>query len=274
MAPSQEYNATLAKRLDISARQTIFRIKPDQPVPFVAGQFTVLGLKHSAPRVPEADPEEDADPAKADRLIRRAYSISSGSHEQDFLEFYLALVSDGKLTPRLFQLREGDRLFVGAKATGVFTLDRVPPGQKILLVGTGTGLAPYISMVRTLALGVGCPAVPLAILHGAAHSWDLGYRPELEMISKKCSNFQYAPIISRPEDEAVEWRGRTGRLTQWLTREALTKLCGFAPTPGETHIFLCGNPGLVEEALATFQGWGFDPGTRQEAGNLHVEKYW
>ncbi|MBF0135767.1 MAG: ferredoxin--NADP reductase [Magnetococcus sp. DMHC-1] len=265
-------NATLIQRLDISPRLIILRIRPDFPISFVPGQFTVLGLRQAAPRVADADPET-VPPEKADRLIRRAYSISSGSHETDYLEFYIALVTGGQLTPRLFALKTGDRLFVGPKATGMFTLDRVPPGQNILLVATGTGLAPYLSMVRTLAMATRCPAMPLAILHGASHSWDLGYRADLEALSQKCPTVRYAPVVSRPQEE-TGWQGRTGRLTEWFTPERLQEISGFAPDPAHTHIFLCGHPDLVEDGMQTFQAWGFDPGSRKEPGNLHVEKYW
>ncbi|MBF0322830.1 MAG: ferredoxin--NADP reductase, partial [Magnetococcales bacterium] len=194
-------NATLIQRLEITPRLIILRIRPDEPVPFISGQFTVLGLRYAAPRVADADPET-FDPEKGERLIRRAYSISSGCHETDYLEFYISLVTGGQLTPRLFALKTGDRLFVGTKATGMFTLDRVPAGQNILMVATGTGLAPYLSMVRTLGMAHQCPATSLAILHGASHSWDLGYRTDLELLSQKCPSVRYAPIISRPQGES------------------------------------------------------------------------
>ncbi|MBF0425299.1 MAG: ferredoxin--NADP reductase [Magnetococcales bacterium] len=265
-------NATLIGRHDISPRLTILRVRPDVPVPFVAGQFTVLGLRHAAARVPEADPEE-VPPEKADRLIRRAYSISSGSHETTYLEFYIALVTGGQLTPRLFALKTGDRLFVGPKATGLFTLDRVPAGQNILLIATGTGLAPYLSMVRTLATASQCPATSLAILHGASHSWDLGYRADLELLGRKCPTLRYVPIVSRPQDE-TDWNGRCGRLTEWLTPDRLQEVSGFPIDPARTHVFLCGHPNLVEDGQRIFQERGFDPGSRKEPGNLHVEKYW
>ncbi|MBF0154460.1 MAG: ferredoxin--NADP reductase [Magnetococcales bacterium] len=265
-------NATLIHRLEISPRLTVFRVRPDEPVLFTPGQFTVLGLTYASPRVPEAD-AEPVPPEKANRLIRRAYSISSGSHETDYLEFYISLVTGGQLTPRLFALKTGDRLFVGPKATGMFTLDRVPAGQHILMVATGTGLAPYLSMVRTLAVNTQCPASSLAILHGASHSWDLGYRTDLELLSQKCPTIRYTPVVSRPHDES-NWQGRTGRLTEWLTRERLQEISGFPIDPARTHIFLCGHPHLVEDGTRIFQECGFDPGSRKEPGNLHMEKYW
>jgi ferredoxin--NADP+ reductase len=106
-----------------------------------------LGLKASAPRVAGTDDDPEGDPTSAggDTLIRRAYSIASSSRADEFLEFYLTLVTSGELTPRLFHLQANDRVYVGPKAVGVFTLDRTPGDRHVLLVGTGTGLAPYVS---------------------------------------------------------------------------------------------------------------------------------
>ncbi len=272
-AAKQAYNATVIQRIDVTPRLIILQVRPDRSeISFKAGQFIVLGLKRSAPRVPEADPEE-VPPEKMERLVRRSYSISSSSRERDYLEFYISMVSSGELTPRLFHLQAGDRLFLGPEAKGVFTLDRVPEGKNILLVGTGTGLAPYVSMMRTQALGLSCPVRRMAVLHGASYSWDLGYRGELESLDRHCKTFRYLPIITRPQQDR-DWQGRTGRLNDWVDRPELADLCGFPLDPGQTHIFLCGHPLMVEESARLLTGKGFDAGTRKEPGNLHLEKYW
>ncbi|HIJ83000.1 MAG: oxidoreductase FAD/NAD(P)-binding domain protein [Magnetococcales bacterium] len=266
------YNATLIERVDVAPRLAIFRVRPDGDFQFKAGQFNVLGLTYGSPRLLDADPEE-WDQGQAERLIRRAYSISSGSQEREFVEFYISLLGSGQLTPRLFCLKAGDRLFLGTKAVGVFTLDRVPPGKNLLLVGTGTGLAPYMSMVRTLALGQGCPARPMAVLHGARYSWDLGYRAELESLDRACEGFSYVPVVSNPRND-LSWNGLTGRLDNFLELPGIERRVGFTLNPDSCHVFLCGNPGMVENATSILRGRGFDPGSHKEPGNLHVEKYW
>ena len=114
MANPPEYNATLIQRTQVSPRMAIFRVRPDErEVDFTAGQFIVLGMKYKEGRLPEADPEEPIPEEKHERLIRRAYSISSSSENRDYLEFYISLVTSGQLTPRLFNLEEGGRLFLG-----------------------------------------------------------------------------------------------------------------------------------------------------------------
>ncbi|MEG3641286.1 ferredoxin--NADP reductase [Magnetococcus sp. PR-3] len=274
MVTANAYNATVVERLNITPNLMIVRVKPDlSSFAYKAGQFAVLGLKREALRIPESDPEEVPE-EKAQRLVRRAYSISSGSHE-DYLEFYISLVQSGELTPRLFALQEGDRLFLGKSASGFFTLDRVPPGQNILMISTGTGLAPYISMVRTMALGIGCPVTPIAVVHGASYSWDLGYRTELEGLTRQCDHFRYVPVVSRPQDDK-DWAGRTGRLNEWVeNKKALEEACGFPLDPAHTHIFLCGNPGMVEfSEQYLVDNHGYDAGSKKDPGNLHAEKYW
>lgn len=268
------YNATLVERVDIGPRQAVFRVKPDGALPeFKAGQFMVLGLTWAEPRVQEATPEEEPEPDKANRLIRRAYSIASGAHDHEVLEFYISMVSSGILTPRLFHLKPGARLFLGPKATGLFTLERIPAGKNLLMVSTGTGLAPYMSMVRTQALGEGCPIRPMAILHGASYSWDLGYRNELELLAHACERFRYLPVISRPTEDKG-WTGKVGRLGGWLSRPDLDKEVGFSLAPEETHILLCGHPGMVEEATTILTGQGHVLEEKGRPGNLHREKYW
>lgn len=268
------YNATLVERVDLGPRMAVFRVKPDGPVPeFAAGQFMVLGLTWAEPRVPEATPEEPSDPDKTGRLIRRAYSIASGAHDREVLEFYISMVSSGILTPRLFHLQPGARLFLGPKPTGMFTLERIPAGKNILMVSTGTGLAPYMSMVRTQALGQGCPVRPMAILHGASYSWDLGYRNELELLAHACQHFRYLPVVSRPAED-INWTGRTGRLGGWLANPELAQEVGFSMSPEETHILLCGHPGMVEEATTIFTDQGHVLNDKGRPGNLHREKYW
>lgn len=266
------YNATVLNSNFLTPLIMILQIKLDKnDFNFIPGQFTVLGLKRSAPRVAEADPE-DVPVEKPDKLIRRAYSIASGSGSKDYLEFYISMATSGELTPRLFYLKPGDRLYVGDGSKGIFTLKDVPPDKNILLVGTGTGLAPYISMIRSMALEVSVPSVSMAVIHGATYSWDLGYRAELESLAQRCPRFRYLPIIVRPNIDK-NWHGYTGMLQQLLMRPDIGDLCGMPIDPQHTHIFLCGNPVMVESVTQILTPRGYVLGNRQEFGSLHLEKY-
>jgi len=266
------YNATVSRCIEVTGEIRILQVCLDQPgFKFKAGQYTMLGLLRDEPRIPEAQPEDnDAEPGR-DPMIRRAYSIASGSTQQEYLEFYVSIVSSGALTPRLFALKEGDRLYVAEKSKGLFTLDRVPAESDVLLVGTGTGLAPYVSMLRSEVLANRDRRI--AVLHGASFSWDLGYRRELESLSLYNDHFSYIPTISRPHVDK-DWQGFTGRLPLFLDDPTLDELCGFALEPGPSHVLLCGNPAMIEDATVRLEARGYQPKRPREPGNLHMEKYW
>ena len=281
------------------------------PFQFKSGQYVVLGLKASELRIDEAEPEVPsvlptgavesirvgADFAVAaviggtpesqaavdiqaaavvraaadtDRMVRRAYSIASESRADEFLEFYLTVVMSGELTPRLFNLKIKDRLYVGPKAVGVFTLDKAP-GKHILMIGTGTGLAPYMSMLRSELVCNG--PRQFVVVHGARYSWDLGYRTELTGLARHCGNFHYIPVITRPQED-ITWRGRSGYLQNLIASSAIEQETGLALTPDNFDIFLCGNPGMIATVIewAGIQGFVRDRG--HDIGTLHTEEYW
>ena len=230
--PEPALNAVIALRTEISPWLIILRVAPDgwQLPDFEPGQFAVLGLPGSAARCPLSE-TEDPPPANPDKLIRRAYSIASSSLNREYMEFYIALVTSGALTPRLLELGIGDRLWLSARVTGLFTLDQVPEDQNVVMIATGTGLAPYMSMLTTHLI-CGGPR-RFAVLHGARHSWDLGYRSELTTLQHLCRNFGYSPIISRPNDEPVPWTGPTGYVQDLWKDGAYREGLGLPADPGE-----------------------------------------
>lgn len=268
--PAADYNATLLARTDVAPGLAIVRVATDTPLfQFRAGQYTVLGLRGDAPRLAGAVAEET--PPAPDRLIRRAYSIASSSRAGEYLEFYVTLVPSGELTPRLFDLRPGGRLFAGSRATGVFTLDRVPPGSEVLLIATGTGLAPYVSMLRSdPACGDGRRVV---VVHGARHSWDLGYRAELQALARARPDLDYLPVVSRPAEDPA-WHGLTGHVQDVALSPSAAGRAGLALDPARLHVFLCGNPAMIEDARARLVERGFVQDRGRAPGNLHVEEYW
>ena len=267
---SLEYNATVSQRIEVAPGLIILRIAPDGPLfTFEAGQYGVLGLRRSASRAEGSDPEDPKD--DPDRMIRRAYSIASSSKADEYIEFYVTLVRSGELTPRLFCLQVRDRVYLGPKATGLFTLNRVPEDRHVILVATGTGLAPYMSMLRT-DLVYGGPRL-FVVLHGARYSWDLGYRNELSSLARICPSLVYIPAISRPQDDPT-WKGPTGYVQDVMLSGVIEERTGLAISPDNFHVFLCGNPSMIEDARDRLVQRGFKPDERKEIGNIHVEEYW
>ncbi len=307
-----EYNATVSSRVEVAPGLVIMRVAPDKlPFEFKSGQYVVLGLKASEPRIEEFDVEapsvvagaiqaphtgavaaavaeavagtaesqagvnaQAASIARAaldpERMIRRAYSIASESRADEYLEFYLTVVMSGELTPRLFNLKIKDRLYVGPKAVGVFTLEKAP-GKHILMIGTGTGLAPYMSMLRSELECNGDRQ--FVVVHGARFSWDLGYRTELTGLARHCSNFHYMPVITRPQED-VTWKGRSGYLQNVIASGAIEEETGLELTPGNFDIFLCGNPGMIETVIGWAGARGFVRDKGHDIGTLHTEEYW
>ncbi|MEW6239126.1 MAG: ferredoxin--NADP reductase [Candidatus Omnitrophota bacterium] len=268
-----EYNAKISQRIDISPGLAIFRVVPDESLfAFKPGQYSVLGLKRKEARAPGSDPDvEESQNKDPEEMILRAYSIASSSVDKEFVEFYVAQVESGELTPRLFNLKNGDPLYLGPKAAGIFTLDQVPQGQHVFLIATGTGLAPYISMVRTQLRDH--PDRLFVVLHGARHSWDLGYRDELNSLARYFPNLKYFPSISNPKGD-VTWKGLAGRVQIFIENDFVEQAIGRKITPDDFHIFLCGNPAMIETVIAMMEERGFRKGTRQESGNIHIEEYW
>ncbi|MDD2765078.1 MAG: ferredoxin--NADP reductase [Opitutaceae bacterium] len=267
---TSSYNAVLVGREELNPQLQIMRVQPASPLfEFKPGQFAVLGLLGREPRVPEADDEEP--PAEPDKLIRRAYSIASSSVEKHYVEFYVTLITSGQLTPRLFALPYGGRLFLGPKATGLFTLDRVAPGKAVILIATGTGLAPYMSMLRTML--VHDTRRSFVVLHGARYSWDLGYRGELESLARIRDNFTYIPSITRP-DEDPHFRGHSGRIQTLLEKGIIETLSGVPLDPAQADIFLCGNPEMIRIVKELLAPRGFKSDHGREPGTIHVEEYW
>lgn len=269
---AQELNAVVQQRYEVAPGLMVIRVVPDGwDLPeFTPGQFAVLGLPPEAPRCGGSDPEEDE--PKPGKLIRRAYSIASSSVAREYLELYITLVRSGGLTPRLFALGPGDRLWLGPKITGNFTLDQAPSDTNLVLVATGTGLAPYMSMLRTMLPEIG--ARKAAVLLGARHSWDLGYQSELQTMDRLSSALTYLPIISRPAEEPVPWPGPAGYVQDLWRDGGLERAWGFEPTPENTSVFLCGNPAMIDEMVSILAEQGFREHTRKEPGEVFVERYW
>jgi ferredoxin--NADP+ reductase len=267
---SSDLNATVTMRYEINHGLLVLQVTPDEEVPpFQAGQYTTLGLLGAASRWHAADPEPT--PPPPDKLIRRAYSITSSSLQGKYLEFFVALVRSGALTPRLFALNQGDRIHVGRRIVGMFTLDDVPPGKDIVFVATGTGLAPYLSMLRSrYAFDAGHRTV---VVHGSRVAYDLGYRTELEGMAARYRNFHYLPIIDHPERDPG-WTGEVGFVNRLFEDGTVARRLEHPLTPDRSVVFLCGNPLMIESMLELLARMGFRKHSRQAPGEIFVEEYW
>jgi ferredoxin/flavodoxin---NADP+ reductase len=243
----------LIYRTDIAPDLAILRIQPadGRAIPdFKAGQFVTLGLQI---------PGED-------KITYRAYSISSPPEEKRYFELYVKLAREpvmGKLTSALFDLKVGDALY-WRKPAGAFTLeDRRPDGsidsRRLVLVASGTGLAPFVSYLLHLQ-DTGSNR-RIILLHGARNVQELGYRSIFESMEKGGS-FVYLPTVSRPGDELSKgWQGHTGRVESLLMRNGgesiLEKSIGQQVTPENSFFHVCGYQGTIDSVIGVLSPLGF-----------------
>ncbi len=226
----------------------LFTMQLDSEPEFVPGQFATLALERD------------------DEIIKRAYSIAS--RPRDPLEFYIQRVENGALTPRLSALKPGDTVLLWHKIAGGFTLSDDHGSDVLWLIGTGTGMAPYLSMLRS-----GAPYWNhrrVVVVHGARTAAQLGYRAEFEQIAKEQA-VTYIPALTR-EDAPGALRGRIPDL---LSSGALEEAAGAVAGPHKHHIMICGNPEMVKGMLELYKlrDMGLKTPKRPE-GEIHIEKYW
>ena len=255
-------NATIVKRVDVTPELIILQIKPDKAfADFLPGQYVALGLFGSSARPLDFPPEHESH--APEKLIKRAYSIGSTPQQKEYLEFYIAIAPAGALTSRLVMLREGDRVFVTPKLTGTFTICDVPADHNLVMVSTGTGIAPYMSMLRSP--GTWTAARKITLLHGVRYSSDLAYRDELLELAARDKRFSYHAIVSRADPQ---WSGEKGYVQRFFAEDIL-KL-----DPVIDHVFMCGNPAMIDDTQKILESRGYTVHSKRNPGTLHLEKYW
>jgi ferredoxin--NADP+ reductase len=164
-------------------------------------------------------------------------------------------------------MHEGGRLYLKPVVGGTFTLDEVPGGKDLVMVATGTGLGPYISMLRHFRGEDRWRK--FVIVHGVRKIADLGYRDELEAAAKSDASVLYLPTVTREG-----WPGLQGRVQDVLFTELYLQRVGAPLSPEQCHVFLCGNPEMVKAVESELVARGFRKHMRREPGNIHKESYW
>ncbi|MGB9488945.1 MAG: hypothetical protein WCA92_00645, partial [Terriglobales bacterium] len=190
------------------------------------------------------------------RRIERAYSIASSPYDKE-LEFFFELVLEGKTTPPLYELHPGDEVLLRKVAKGLFTLDRTHPERiNHFMVSTVTGIAPFVSYIRTLFKdwkeGRFASDHKLFLLNGAARSWEFGYYDELNKLAHQVPWLTCVFTISRPWEDAA-WKGEVGRVDELIRKYADRWGC----TPANSMAYLCGHPGMVEHGKGILRRVGF-----------------
>jgi len=231
-----------------------FRATRDTSFRFQNGQFAMIGL------------EVDGKP------LLRAYSMASANHEEE-LEFFSIKVPDGPLTSRLQNLQVGDPIIIGKKATGTLVLDNLKDGKRLFLLGTGTGLAPFLSLIRDPETYERYEKVVL--VHGCRQVSELAYG---ERIQQELPNDEFLgemireQLVYYPTVTREPFRNR-GRITDLITSGQLYGDLGLAPFDAQGDRFmLCGSPQMLVDLKQIFADRGLEEGNHGEAGDYVIEK--
>jgi ferredoxin--NADP+ reductase len=236
-------------RENLTSDLAILRVQPldGSAVPdFKAGQFVALGLKL------------DSD----DKITYRAYSLSSPPEEKRYFEFYIKWATEpvmGKFTSALFKMGEGGELY-WRRPAGAFTIedkkaDGSPDTRRLVLVASGTGLAPFVSYALHMK-STGAKR-EVVLLHGAKYAEELGYRGVLERMAGADPSFKYLPTVSRPDHpQSQGWRGSTGRV-ETLLGPQLEEAVGEKVTPENSFFHICGYQGTIDSVVAILSPLGF-----------------
>ena len=231
-----------------------FKTTRDPSFRFRNGEFTMIGI-----------------PVNGKPLLR-AYSVASANYEEQ-LEFFSIKVNNGPLTSRLQHLKVGDSVMVSRKATGTLVIDNLHSGRNLFLLGTGTGLAPFLSVIKDPETYERFEKVVL--VHGVRQVQELAYGdmitehlPEDELIGEILRDkLVYYPTVTR------EPFRNTGRITDLLASNKITDDIGLGHLdPRQDRVMMCGSPGMLVDTKALLLDRGFVEGNHGEPGDFVVEK--
>lgn len=224
---------------------------------FKAGQFARLGLPATKDIIPAGPPEP------------RAYSMVNAPG-QDILEFVIAKVPEGEVTPHLQNLVAGDDILINSHPSGFFTLDHVPDGDTLWMLATGTGIGPYLSILQQDEIWQRYPKVRL--VHGVRTHADLCYRDWLKtMVEQRPQQFAYHAVVSRESqaDPAV----LQGRIPTLIASGELEHAADAVLNP-QSQVMLCGNPAMIQDARQALADKGLQKHLKRKPGQITMEQYW
>lgn len=221
---------------------------------FLNGQFAMIGLEVEG------------------RPLVRAYSLASANHE-DELEFFSIKVADGPLTSRLQKIKEGDEILVGRKATGTLITDNLLPGRRLLLLSTGTGLAPFASLIKDPEVYERYDSIVL--VHGCRQVSELAYGEQL--VERLMQDELFGPLLREklvyyPTVTREPFRNR-GRITDLISSGHLFDEIDQDQLSRDTdRVMLCGSPSMIEDLRLMLEARGFVEGSNHTPGHFVIEK--
>ena len=237
---------------------TLFTLRTtrDPGFRFTAGQFARLGV-----RKPSGS------------IVWRAYSMVSAPHDE-FLDFFSIVVPDGEFTSELSRLAVGDELLIDKQAFGFLTLDRFPDGRDLWLLATGTGLAPFLSILQGFEAWERFERIIL--VYSVREARELAYQsliaelPQREYLEGLGHKLTYLPVVTREQVPGA----LNGRITQLIESGELERAADLKLTPEHSRIMLCGNPQMIEDTRQVLKARDLNLALTRKPGQVAVENYW
>ena len=230
--------------------ERLFSLKVDADIPFEAGQFAKLALDVEGER------------------IARPYSFVNAPDERPN-EFYYVTLPDGPLTQRLCRLKAGDGIYLAPRPAGFLALSEVPDGENLWLISTGTGLGPFLSILKTEAPWKRFERVVL--VHAVRLAEELTHRDVVDrLVRARAERMRAVSFVSR-EAAAGALPGRVPAAIEDGRLEAVT---GVALSAEKSQVMICGNPAMVTDTSAVLARRGMKKHRRRDPGHITVENYW
>jgi ferredoxin--NADP+ reductase len=232
------------------------RTSRDPGFRFSAGQFARLGVRKAS-----------------GCIVWRAYSMVSAPHDE-FLDFFSIVVPDGEFTSELSRLQVGDELLVDKQSFGFLTLDRFPDGRDLWLLGTGTGIAPFLSILQDFEAWRRFERIIL--VYSARTADELAYQslirglPERDYLEGLGNKLTYLPVVTREQVLGA----LHGRITTLIRNGELERAADLQLTPEHSRIMLCGNPQMIEDTRSMLKTRDLNLALTRKPGQVAVENYW
>lgn len=231
--------------------ETLFTLCVDAEVTaFEAGQFAKLAL------------------AVGSEMVARPYSFVNAPKERPY-EFYYVTLPEGPLTQRLCKLDSGDMVYLAPRPSGFLVLSEVPDGANLWLISTGTGLGPFLSILKT--------DVPwrrfqqVVLVHAVRHADELTYRDSIErLLAEHGARMSVVSFVSREEQPGA----LHGRIPAAIEDGRLEATAGVALSAETSQVMICGNPDMVTDATEALKRRGMKKHRRRDPGHITVENYW
>ncbi|WP_460133843.1 ferredoxin--NADP reductase [Pseudomonas sp. S1_E04] len=223
---------------------------------FTAGQFVRLGITK-----PDGS------------TVWRAYSVVSSPFDE-YLDFFSIVVPGGEFTSELSRLRVGDTLMVERQATGFLTLNRFVDGRDLWLLGTGTGVAPFLSILQNFEVWEKFERIIL--VYSAREAKELAYQAlihelgEREYLAEHVHKLTYIPIVTREKHLGA----LNGRITTLIENGELERAAGVALSPEHSRVLICGNPQMVDDTRQLLKQRDLQLSLSRRPGQVAVENYW